>query len=134
MSSCVKFSFSLSDVLGNLVEGQPKQAKGRKKPADFKCPRCGMRFSEFRNKARLGCSHDYEIFKNALVPLLEKIHGGVQHVGKTPKTVDEQVQKENELMRLKRELDTHVKSENFEKAAEARDRIKTLESELTQEG
>ena len=53
-----------------------------------------------------------------------------QHIGKTPHTADSQIKKENELVRLKRELDGLVKSENFEKAAEVRDRIRTLEMEL----
>ena len=37
------------------------------------------------------------------------------------------MRKENELIRLKRDLESVVKTEDFEKAAEIRDRIKTIE-------
>jgi protein arginine kinase activator len=51
-------------------------------------------------------------------------------VGKTPQTAEVHVKKENELVKLKRELDSMVKAENFEKAAEIRDRIRIIETEL----
>jgi len=95
-----------------------------------RCPECGITYSEFKTKARLGCANDYEVFRSELLRLLEKIHGSTQHAGKTPHTVDAQVRKENELIRLKKDLESVVKSEDFEKAAEIRDRIKTIELEL----
>ena len=39
------------------------------------CPLCGLKFVEFRNTGRLGCPHDYQEFREELVPLLENIHG-----------------------------------------------------------
>ncbi|MBI2931286.1 MAG: UvrB/UvrC motif-containing protein [Planctomycetes bacterium] len=124
----IKFTFSISDILGNLMESKP--GKQSERMAQLKCSECGMTYTEFKQKARLGCANDYEVFRAGLVPLLEKIHQATQHVGKTPHTADTQIKKENELVRLKRELDGLVKSESFEKAAEVRDRIRTLETEL----
>ena len=124
----IKFTFSVSDILGNLME--PKVPKGSKETSKLKCSHCGFGYSQFKSKARLGCSQDYELFQEGLVPLLEKIHGSTQHVGKVPQSADTEIRKENELVRLKRDLTTMVKSEKFEKAAEIRDRIKTLELEL----
>jgi len=49
------------------------------------CPVCGIKFVEFRNSGRLGCPHDYQEFREELVPLLENIHGEVKHCGKTPR-------------------------------------------------
>ena len=122
----IKFSFSISDILGGLME-----QKGAKEPkSQAKCPECGIGYTEFKSKARMGCANDYDFFQNGVVPLLEKIHGSTRHVGKTPGTVESQVKKENELVRLKRELDTLIKSEKFEEAAKVRDRIKVLETEL----
>ena len=51
-------------------------------------------------------------------------------MGKVPSTVEDSVRRENELNLLKRELDTVVRSENYERAAEIRDRIKNIEIEL----
>ena len=39
------------------------------------CPSCGMKFVDFRNTGRLGCPHDYMVFRDDLAPLLENIHG-----------------------------------------------------------
>jgi protein arginine kinase activator len=121
----MKFNFSMSDLLGGLMEA-PKTSKANQ----IRCPECGITYSEFKTKARLGCANDYEVFRTELLRLLDKIHGSVQHAGKTPHTVDAQVRKENELIRLKRDLESVVKTEDFEKAAEIRDRIKCLELEL----
>lgn len=124
-----KYTFSITDILANLIE--PVKTTG--KPADAgapRCPECGISYTEFKAKARLGCANDYEVFKSGLLPLLEKVHGSVQHAGKTPHTVESVVKKETELARLKRELESVVKSEDFEKAAQVRDRIRVLETDL----
>ncbi len=128
----IKVSFSINDILGNLMEA--KVPKALKELQQIRCPECGLTYAEFKSKARLGCANDYELFKQGLLPLLEKIHGATQHVGKAPHTVDASIQKENELNRLKRELDQLVKSENFERAAEVRDRIRHLEVDLERGG
>jgi protein arginine kinase activator len=125
-----KFTFSITDILANLIE--PVKTPGAKAadPSAPRCPECGISYAEFKSKARLGCANDYEVFKSGLMPLLEKVHGAVQHTGKTPHTVESVVRKETELARLKRELEGVVKSEDFEKAAQIRDRIRILEGEL----
>ncbi len=128
----IKVSFSISDILGNLVE--PKVPKIVKELQQLRCPDCGLTYADFKSKARLGCANDYEVFKAGLLPLLEKVHGATHHVGKMPRTADAFVQKENELNRLKRELDLVVRSENFEKAAEIRDRIQHIETDINRGG
>lgn len=121
----LKVNFSISDILGNLIE-----QRGTKEIPDKQCPDCGIRYSDFRSKARLGCARDYDFFQGAVGSLLEKIHGSVQHVGKVPRTADGAIVKENLLVRLKRDLDGLIKAERFEDAAQVRDRIRTLEVEL----
>ncbi len=121
-----KFNITIGDILGTLTE-----ARAGKAP-QIRCPECGITYSEFKAKARLGCANDYEVFKGELLRILEKVHGATAHVGKTPQSADSTVRMENELLRLKRDLDSMVKAENFEKAAEIRDRIKTLEIDLNQ--
>lgn len=124
----LKFNLSISDLLGSLME--PAAPKTSSKVSSLRCPECGITYSEFKAKARLGCAHDYEIFKTELLRLLEKIHGATTHAGKAPHTVDAAIRKENELVRLKKDLESVVKNEDFEKAAQLRDRIKSLELEL----
>jgi protein arginine kinase activator len=124
----VSFNFTIGGILGSLME-PPASKSG--KSSHLKCSECGITYPEFKTKARLGCAEDYEVFKAELLRLLDKIHGSTTHAGKTPHTVDSQVRKENELIRLKRDLESVVKAEDFEKAAQIRDRIKTLEHDLS---
>src|SRR5262249_1924210 len=57
---------------------------GREATASDKqqCPSCHITFLEFRNSGRLGCPHDYEVFRDDLMPLLENIHEETRHSGK----------------------------------------------------
>ncbi len=34
------------------------------------CPACGIKYMEFRAQGRLGCPHDYAVFREGLEPLL----------------------------------------------------------------
>src|SRR2546425_3689971 len=45
------------------------------------CPACGIRYMEFRAAGRLGCPHDYNVFRAGLEPLLSRIHRTCRHVG-----------------------------------------------------
>ena len=76
----------------------------------------------------LGCPHDYDAFKKALEPLIERSHeDNVQHVGKIPVRTGEHVRKRQTLARLERELKLAIQEEEYEKAARLRDEIENLE-------
>ena len=127
--------FSLSTVLGQLLDpqamaGGPKVAK---EMADVSCPNCGITYQEFRQKTRLGCAQDYDVFRKALVPLLEKIHGSTQHAGRVPPQAGSKLARQRELFELRRELERHIKAEHYEEAARIRDRIKDVEAEIQKE-
>lgn len=91
------------------------------------CPACGIKFVDFRNSGRLGCSHDYEFFREDLIPLLENIHGDARHTGKTPRRRPQRKETETELASLRQKLKAAVTKEDYEEAAKIRDRIKQLE-------
>lgn len=91
------------------------------------CPNCGIRFVEFRNTGRLGCPHDYQEFREELVPLLENIHGEVRHSGKVPRRQPQNKQMQSELLQLRKQLQQAVTREAYEEAANLRDRIRQLE-------
>src|SRR5438270_13778513 len=62
------------------------------------CSYCGIKFVEFRNTGRLGCPHDYDEFREELLPLLENIHGDpAKHLGKTPRRLPQIKQTQSEL-------------------------------------
>jgi len=93
----------------------------------LECPTCGMKFVDFRNTGRLGCPHDYAMFRDDLLPLLENIHGDTRHCGKTPRRSPEIREAESELMQLRNRLKIAVNKEDYEEAARIRDRIRQVE-------
>lgn len=115
---------SLAEIFSGLIE--PVIGKMIKEMGHVKCPNCNMSYLDFRSKARFGCAQDYEVFKKAIEPLLEKIHGSMQHQGKAPSRTDPKLMEEKKIRELQRELERLIKGEEFEKAAEIRDEIKEL--------
>ena len=94
------------------------------------CPVCGLKFIEFRNAGRLGCAHDYEVFGPDLIPLLENIHGEARHVGKVPRRLPQQRQRQSDLADLRKRLQEAIEAEMYEEAASIRDRIQELEVDV----
>ena len=65
-----------------------------------------------------------------LDPLLDGMHAGIKHFGKAPAGSEVRIDFDREMSGLKKALNDAVETEDFEKAAELRDRIKDLEKEL----
>ena len=93
----------------------------------LECPQCGITFKDFRSTGRLGCPHDYVVFKKELVPLLENIHGEVKHQGKSPRRKYPQSGMLSQLGQLRKKLQNAVGMEDYEQAAQLRDQIRQLE-------
>lgn len=93
------------------------------------CENCGLKFVDFRNTGRLGCPHDYEVFREELLQLLEQIHGETKHVGKVPRRSPDARHGQAELLRLRKQLASAVQQEQYEEAARLRDRIKRMEEQ-----
>ena len=64
-----------------------------------------------------------------LDPLLRKIHSGnTTHTGKIPKRTGKNINRKRKVSELKEKLQELIKTEEFEKAAEVRDKIRSLEN------
>ena len=84
--------------------------------------------AEFKKVGRLGCSHCYVALERHLRTLLRRLHGGTQHVGKVYLPPDPtEADLERRLMGLRRRLARAVDVEDFERAAQLRDQIRSLE-------
>ncbi|MFH1854437.1 MAG: UvrB/UvrC motif-containing protein [Candidatus Omnitrophota bacterium] len=125
--------FSLADLLAGLAD-LGGQFTTTKKESKIKCSRCGLTYEDFKKVGRLGCGECYTAFKEALLPLLKRIHGSTQHYGKSPKKLSKppKVSKvvkdqKDEMQDLKDKLQKAIQLEEFEEAAKLRDTIKEIE-------
>ena len=97
-------------------------------PADsLRCRGCGATLRDFRESGRLGCAQCYDSFDGHLRDLLRRLHGSSQHVGERYEPPGAGADPRRNLLELKDQLRRAVDSENFELAAELRDRIRVLE-------
>jgi protein arginine kinase activator len=83
---------------------------------------------EFKAAGRCGCPQDYQVFREPLLPLLERIHRGVRHVGKIPPHALKHAAAQTELRDLRQQLRAAVEREAYEDAARLRDLIKQKEN------
>jgi protein arginine kinase activator len=93
-----------------------------------RCSFCAMSLSEFRTTGRLGCAHCYQTFETNLRELLRRVHGNSRHVGRHYDVPREDVlDRTVMLVELRDRLRRAVETEQFELAADLRDRIRVLE-------
>ncbi len=96
--------------------------------ARLSCPACGIKYMEFRSQGRLGCPHDYQVFKSGLGALLNRIHRSTRHVGKAPRQRGPSAERLVELAQLRRQLQSAVDAEAYEEAARIRDLLRQKEA------
>jgi protein arginine kinase activator len=120
----IKSSLPISQLLEDFI----LQSAGREDTSDLRCDVCGLSFAEFRQRGSLGCPNDYDAFAEALDPLLRQAQEGAgQHIGKVPRRAGADQAKQNAILRLRAELKKAVAAEDYERAAEMRDRLKEME-------
>lgn len=120
------------------------------RPTVPECPTCHLTMQEFRETGKFGCSNCYRIFENQLPGILKNFQGGNYiHQGKDPNKIGEKGRKQQvdepkietessikpltdseKIAQLKIELQSCIKLEKFERAAELRDAIHELEKGL----
>lgn len=115
----------------SMAEAIEKFVIGSKAAAPLQnlvCEECGISYREFRNQGLLGCAKDYDVFRDVLAPLIERAHdGATHHTGKTPKSMGLPRTTQQDVRRLKRLLQEAVAAEDYERAADLRDRIRKAE-------
>ena len=117
----------LADFLAKMGGGDSLSGKAVE-DEDQVCPFCGLSGSDFKEVGRLGCPQCYSTFEGHLRGLLRRIHGGTQHVGKVYLPPDTTLSdREERLAGLRKKLQRAIDTEDFERAAEIRDQIRSLE-------
>lgn len=119
-------SLGVADFLAKMGTGESLSPGAPEE--DLTCPFCGLSTSDFKDVGRLGCPQCYPTFEAYLKGLLRRIHGGTQHVGKVYLPPDPTIsEREKRLEALRKKLERAINTEDFERAAELRDEIRTLE-------
>ncbi len=121
----VNSPLSLTDILlamgGQAKESEPETVRS--------CPRCRLRGSDFKKKGRLGCPACYDAFTAELLPLVRGMHRSEQHTGKAPSRAAAPAAAARaaaEIENLRRRLAQAVAAEQYEEAAQLRDRLQQL--------
>ncbi len=115
--------FALADLLLGLGAAQEMERSSGVQ----KCPVCGFSQADFKKTGRLGCATCYSTFAEGLQSLLKGMHKGNSHIGKVPSRLQRSLERDQEIKDLHRDLRKAVVEENYESAAEIRDRIRSLE-------
>lgn len=124
-SEQMESKFGLSDLMAGIANFE-KPALDKKAEA-LKCPDCKLSYADFRKIGRLGCGECYTAFKQYLAPLIKRIHGSNQHVGKSPLTLEKIPKQKADVTDLRLKLQKAISDEAFEEAARIRDQIKERE-------
>ena len=121
----------LKTPLGGFLTALGKGGALVPAPSDaLRCSACGSTLRDFRDSGRLGCDQCYISFDGHLRDLLRRLHGSSQHVGERyalPGARAGAGDPRSRLLELRAQLRRAVEGENFELAAELRDRIRVLE-------
>lgn len=124
--------FDINDLLAGLLNAIDLYHKeegvipGKK----IECSNCHLTYNEFKRSGKLGCSVCYHDFREQLTPLLRRLHGNSEHTGKMPRQLEGKFNKISKIKQLKKELQELILKEEYEKAANTRDKILKLEGVL----
>lgn len=131
--SCGKYEAKY--LLRQADGGAPKElrlcplcaAALRGRAAGEACPVCGATAEEVIATGYAGCPECYRAFAPRLAPYIAKLHGHSAHRGRVPtEAMTDEEKRRIEASSLREEMEQAVKTENFERAAELRDRLKAL--------
>jgi len=92
------------------------------------CSFCNSTMADFRVTGRWGCARCYTNFEAGIRELLRRVQGNHRHVGRSYRPpMSEQLERGAVLGELKERLRRAIEGEQFEVAADLRDRIRVIE-------
>ena len=119
----------LSGLFGTANTSSRQSRRSASITAQNRCPVCGASMSEIAKRGKVGCAECYRTFRAELSPSIRRIHGDVKYKGKSPAVSAELSEAEKaaaEIASLREELAAAIKNEDFERAAELRDKIRSI--------
>ena len=93
--------------------------------AEPACGTCGATLRDFREGGRVGCADCYEAFGEPLRELVRRLHGSAHHTGKAYRPPGApSIEPAETIPELKERLRRAIEREQFEVAAQLRDRLR----------
>lgn len=93
-----------------------------------RCTFCAATLRDFRTSGRVGCARCYSAFESSMRDLLRRVHGQSRHVGRRYEPPHpEQLERATLVGELRDRLRRAIESEQFELAADIRDRLREHE-------
>ena len=120
-------TLSKHPLLGEILNEVQKNSLG---PGDDAraCHFCHATTRDFRATGRLGCAQCYTAFDRHLRELLRKLHGNSRHVGRSYEPPNQELlDRVGSAAQLRERLRRAIDTEQFELAAELRDRLRGVE-------
>jgi protein arginine kinase activator len=94
------------------------------------CHFCGATARDFRQTGRVGCARCYGAFERSLRELLRRLHGGAKHTGlRYTAPAPDVIEEAGHVGQLRERLQRAIEAEQFELAAELRDRLRAVGSQ-----
>jgi protein arginine kinase activator len=114
--------------LGEILQAVQSQASPATAADATVCAFCGATARDFRATGRLGCAHCYDSMESSLRELLRRLHGSSKHVGRRYEAPRPETLAEVDVRtELRDKLQRAVDAEQFELAAELRDKLRVME-------
>ena len=112
--------------LGGLLAALGGAATAAAAPVpEATCGTCGATLRDFRETGRVGCASCYDAFGEPLRELVRRLHGSAHHTGKPYRPPGVQPTDTAEpVPELKERLRQAIEREQFELAAQLRDKLK----------
>lgn len=122
------FFQAMLDFIGMEVQYNQQSPQDNENSGDeIRCEVCKTTYNEFKESGRLGCENCYKAFKQQLDTVLKNMQGNNTHTGKAPSKQRESYNNRFEIRNLKKQLQEAIKIEDYEKAANLRDKIRAME-------
>jgi len=129
----LSFQSLLSGILNDDFINEDSKGFKNNDSKKLVCHNCGLSYLEFTKKGIFGCDECFNVFESKLDDLFKRIHGNTRHRGKYPLSFKQTLKAKTEIADLKNEMQLAVEKENFEKAAEIRDKIHAIKEDMEED-
>ncbi len=126
------YGLNLGNFIGSFL-GEQQPVSSAAMPQTVRCKCCGSTFSDIVSSGKVGCAECYQTFRDRLMPSIQRIHGNTKHAGKVPRAASKRARLSEQIEQARKDLTQAIEKQEFERAAELRDRIRDLEGQVKED-